>query len=354
MAGIVGYSVYVPMYRLKQLDAASPWNNFAMGEKAVCGADEDVVTMAVEASQNAIKHAGVDPAKIDALHIATASSPYIEQYISPILAETLDIRSDATIQDFCGSINSMSMALLAALDAINAGRISTAVVVGAENRRTHPGTEGELNFGAGAMAMVIGKDGVIAEIDGVNNYSTLFHDRWRGDSENRMTNAIGDRVNYERHVTNEFDGRFDREFGYQKHVTEACKGLLQKLKRTGADYTHASYAMPSANHPKLVAKDVGIKNVAPVAIAQAIGDLGSVSAYVPLAGILDGAKAGEKILVASYGAGSSTAVSMTVTDKIDAKRANIKKTLQKYIERKQYISYVQYLKTEENIIRAPY
>lgn len=354
MAGIIGYSVYVPMYRLKQLDAATPWSNFAMGEKAVCGADEDVVTMAVAAAQKAIQHAGVDPTKIEALHLATASSPYIEQYLSPIIAETLDVGPEATIQDFCGSLNSMSMALLACLDAIAAGRIKCGLIIGTENRRTHPGTDGELNFGAGAAALVVGTEGTIVDIEDIHNYSTLFHDRWRVDSENRVNNSVGDRVNYECHVTNEFDGRFDREYGYQKHIDEALKGVMQKVGKKPDDYNHVVVPQPAANLPKLVAKDLGIKQgMAPTTTVQALGDLGSVSSYVILGGVLDNAQAGEKILLASYGSGSSTGVSMTVTDKIEAKRSQVK-PLQKQIERKQYISYVDYLKIAENIIRAPY
>ena len=56
------------------------------------------------------------------------------------------------------------------------------------------GTESELNFGAGAMAMVMGTEGTIVDIDGIANYSTLFHDKWRIDSESHVSNAVGDRT----------------------------------------------------------------------------------------------------------------------------------------------------------------
>ena len=59
MSGIVGYGAYVPQYRLKQQDAAIPWGGFGMGEKAVCGWDEDVVSMAAEALDNAMTQSGV-------------------------------------------------------------------------------------------------------------------------------------------------------------------------------------------------------------------------------------------------------------------------------------------------------
>jgi len=108
MAGIIGYGIYVPKYRLKQADAAMPWGGWASGEKAVCGSDEDIVTMAAEAGDKAIKHAGVDPAQIGTIHIGTASSPYVEQYVAPILAETLNLAPETTMIDYCGSINERS------------------------------------------------------------------------------------------------------------------------------------------------------------------------------------------------------------------------------------------------------
>jgi len=179
MAGIVGYGIYVPKYRLKQADAAMPWGSWASGEKAVCGSDEDIITMAAEASEKAVKHAGVKPAQIGSIYIGTASSPYIEQYIAPILAETLELASEATMIDYSGSVNSGANALLGCLDAIESGRIEYGIVIGTEDRATAPGTEGEASFGAAAAAFVIGKEGIVADIEGVYTYSTLFIDRWR-------------------------------------------------------------------------------------------------------------------------------------------------------------------------------
>ncbi len=64
MTGIIGYGVYVPQYRIKQSDVAMPWGGFGMGEKAVCGWDEDIISMAAEAIDNAVKQAGIKPADV--------------------------------------------------------------------------------------------------------------------------------------------------------------------------------------------------------------------------------------------------------------------------------------------------
>lgn len=340
MAGIIGYGVYVPRYRIEQKEAAIPWGSWAGGEKAVCGADEDVVTMAAEATDNAMKHAGIDPSQIGAIHIGTASSPYIEQLVTPILAETMGLSPETTMIDYSGSLNALANALLGCLDAIAAKRIKCGLVIGAENRATAPGTEGDANFGAGAFAMVIGTTGTIADFEGVHTYSTLFLDRWRSVKDSWVSNLN--------------DNRFDREYGYQKHVSEACKGLLEKLGRKAQDYTCVVFAQPDERIPGLPAKDLGIQKerLAP-AIASVLGDLGSCSTFISLASILDKAKPDETILLASYGSGASNAMSLVVRNGITKKRKQLI-PLEKYINRKQYITYTSYVRTREHLKRAPY
>ena len=340
MAGIIGYGVYIPRYRIKQSDVAVPWGGFAMGEKAICGWDEDIITMAAEASDNAIKHAGVDRARIGAIYLGTASSPYIEQYVTPILAETLELNPETTMIDFCGSINAVGMALLACLDAIEAKRISCGLVIGSENRVVGPGTEGEQNLGASAVAIVIGSEGTIADFDGAGTYSTLFYDRWE---------AVKDGW-----VSNYYDYRFAREFGYQKHVTEACRGAMEKAGTKSSDYARVVLQQPDGRVPALVGKELGAKpdQLMPD-MSAGLGDLGGCSAFVGLAGVLDAAKPGEKILVASYGSGSSDAFSLTVGNTIDQKRDKVVSLL-KYVNRKEYVDYSAYLRISGNLVRAPY
>lgn len=340
MAGIIGYGVYVPRYRIEQKEPAMAWGSWSGGEKSVCGADEDVVTMAAEAMDNAINHAGIELAEIEAIHIGTTSSPYIENYVAPILAETLGLHPETTMIDYSGSLNALANALLGCLDAISAKRIKCGIVIGAENRATAPGAECDATFGAGAVAMIIGTRGTIADFEGVHTYSTLFLDRWR---------AVNDSW-----VSNWNDYRFDREYGYEKHVAEACKGLLDKLGRKGQDYTYVAFQQPDDRIPSLPAKDLGIQReqLAP-ALASALGDLGCCSAFISLAGVLDKAKLADAILLASYGSGASNAMSIVVRNQIDAKRKQLV-PLEKYLARKQYITYTAYMRIKAHLKRAPY
>ena len=340
MAGIIGYGLYIPKFRLKQEDAAKAWGGWSAGEKAVCGADEDIVTMAAEASQKAIAHAGVNPSEIGAIYIGTCSSPYIEQYVAPILAETLELGPEATVVDYCGSLNAGAMALQACLDALAAKRIKCGLVIATENRATTSGSGGEVGFGCGAAAFVIGTKDTIADIEGMHNYTTLFIDRWRA-----VTNNF---------VTDNFDIQFDRQYGFEAHILAATKGLLKKLDKKAEDFTQVVLQQPDARLPGLAAKSIGIKpdKMALGTIVNTLGDLGSASTFVGLAGVLDKAKPGDKILVVSYGSGSSSAVSLAVGAGI-GKRERVA-TLEKYLKRKQYIDYVTYLKLAGTIKHAPY
>jgi len=320
---------------------AGVWGGGGRGEKAVCGSDEDLVTMAVEAADKAIGHSGVASEDIEALYLGTASAPYIEKYVAPILAETLWLRPEATVADYCGSLNATAMALLGCLDAIRSGRVRLALVVGSENRAVAPGSEGEASFGAGAVAFVVGGGEAIAEVEDVHTFSTLLTDRWRASDQD--------------HVSDYFDYRFAREYGYQKHVVEAVNGLLRKSGREVGDFAHVVLPQPDDRLPGLAARSLGIKReqLAGGMVFGFFGDLGSASPFIGLAAVLDRAGPGQRVLLASYGSGAAVAFSLRVTDLIEKKRARAF-PLERYLKRKEYIDYTTYLKLTGNVRRAPY
>jgi hydroxymethylglutaryl-CoA synthase len=338
MIGIVGYGAYVPKYRMKQQDAAIPWGGWAMGEKAVCGWDEDIISMAAEALDNAMKHSGVKAADVGALYMGTASSPMIETHLSPVLAETLNLSPHASALDFMGSVNAVGTALSQCMMAIEAKRIKCGIVVGTENRMVGPGSDGEASFGAAAVAMVIGTEGTIADIEGVESYRTLFLDRWRAAKDPWVSNL--------------FDQRFYRDDGYAKHIEEASKALMAKINKKTADYKLALFPQVDARVPGGAGKALGMKNLFPD-LTGAIGDVGGVSPFLCLTGALDQAKPGERLLVASYGSGMATAFSIVANDAIEKKRGKTK-TLEKYIAQKTYVDYPAYLRLMGNIRRVPY
>jgi len=121
------------------------------------------------------------------------------------------------------------------------------------------------------------------------------------------------------------------------------------------DFRYAVFQQPDERLPGLAARALGISSelLAP-GMASILGDLGSCSAFISLAGVLDTAKAGERILLTSYGSGSSNAFSMIVRDQIEQKKKNLGVPLERYLEQKEYIDYVSYLKITKALKRAPY
>ena len=89
--GIVGYGVYLPRYRIKTEEYVKAWGSLSamaagIREKTVPGYDEDVATMAIEASRNAVLHADIKPEAIHAVYLGTTCGPYVEKASSISIA----------------------------------------------------------------------------------------------------------------------------------------------------------------------------------------------------------------------------------------------------------------------------
>ncbi|MHA1170848.1 MAG: hydroxymethylglutaryl-CoA synthase, partial [Candidatus Heimdallarchaeota archaeon] len=86
------------------------------------------------------------------------------------------------------------------------------------------------------------------------------------------------------------------------------------------------------------------EKVEPSLAVRWIGNTYSASSMIGLAATLDVAKAGDKILMISYGSGSgSDAFTITVKDGIEERRKNIPK-VQDYIDDKVFLDYSYYTK----------
>jgi hydroxymethylglutaryl-CoA synthase len=117
------------------------------------------------------------------------------------------------------------------------------------------------------------------------------------------------------------------------------------------DFKYVVFHMPNGKFPLRVAKIFGVtkEQLAPGLVVTKIGNTYSGSSILGLASVLDVAKAGDKILVTSYGSGSgSDSFIFTATDKI-TKAQNKARKVSDYIARKEYLSYAQYAKHMDEI-----
>ena len=332
MTGITSYGAYIPLYRINRMTiwGALGWLNPASllpGEKAVANYDEDGLTMAVAASADCLT--GMDRDKIDAVYFATTTPPYRERQNAGIVSAALDIRTDARTSDFTGSTKAGLSALIAASDALKSGSAKSALVCSGDCRLGKPGGYLEEIYGDGGAALLMGDSGVIATIEGTHSVSYDFVDHWRADEDK-----------YNR----TWEDRWIRDEGYGRFITEAITGLMAKCKVGPKDISKVVFPC----HYTRAHTDIGTKmGFAPAQLQDHMftttGHTGTAYPLMILVGALESAKAGDKIVVASYGNGSD-AVLLQVTPEIEKvkDRRGIKKHLASKKDLGSYEKYATY------------
>jgi hydroxymethylglutaryl-CoA synthase len=329
MVGIVSYGAYRPIYRLSRDLPWLTWGGMPVGgERSVANFDEDSITMAVEAGNNCLQ--GFNREEIDGLFLASTTTPYKEKQCAGLVAEALDLKRNIRTADFTNSIRSATIALRAAMDAIAAGSAKKVLVVAADCRMGMPSTEYEQAFGDGAAALLMGKTGLIATIDGCHTHYDDIMDLWRLDNDN-----------YVRF----WEDRFIVEHGYLNNTVEAIKALLQEQRLKPSDITKAVLYTHDARRHQQIARNIGFDYKAQVqdSLFSNVGNTGAAYALMMLAGALEGAKAGDKLLLANYGDGADAFI-LTITGEIAklTPRRGIKYHLDSKLPLMSYDKYLRY------------
>jgi len=103
---------------------------------------------------------------------------------------------------------------------------------------------------------------------------------------------------------------------------------------------------PNARFPQQAAKKLGFapEQIKPGLLVPVIGNTYAASSLIGLMAVLDIARPGEKIFLASYGSGAGSDVfSLVVTDAILERQKNAP-TTQNYIARHKEIDYATYVR----------
>jgi len=336
-AGIVSYGVYIPKYRIRAEEIARVWGeredmaqNLNVFEKSVPDADEDAVTIAVEAARNAVKRACVDPARIGAIYTGSESHPYAVKPTGTIVGEAICVNHELTAADFEFACKAGTAAVQACLGLVTANLIDLGLAIGTDTSQGAPGDALEYTAAAGAAAYVIGRENLAAEIEGFYSFTTDTPDFWRREG-----------MPYPEH-----GGRFTGEPGYFKHVTSATRGLMKKMKTIPEDYDYAVFHQPNGKFPVRVAAQLGFSRdqIEPGLVVPWIGNTYSGSSLIGLAATLDVARPGERIFLASFGSGAgSDAFSIRICDGIEDIRDRAPK-VRDYFKNVQYLDYAVYAK----------
>ncbi len=330
MAGITSYGAYIPLHRLPRTQIAAAWGVPPQGgEKAVRNFDEDSITMATTAAIDCLN--GIDRSKIDGLYFATTTSPYTERQGSTIIASALDLRSDIRTADFTNSLRCGMEAVAAAMDAINAGAANSILVTVADTRIGAAQGDFEQSFGDGAAALLLGKDNVIATMEGSYTMTAPIMDRWR---------AQGDTF------VRAWEDRWTLDEGYTKMLPQAAAGVLKKLNLEPKDLAKAAYYGPNGRRHGALARRLGL-DAAQVqdCLFDTVGDTGAAQSMMTLVAALEEAKAGDKILCVGYGNGADAFV-VQVTNAIEKVRDRL--GIKRHLEAKRPIpSFAKYLRWRE-------
>lgn len=339
--GIVGYGVYIPQYRLPAAEILRIWSGNEGGapikEKAVAGLDEDTVTISIEAARNALTRAGIDPLKLRAVWVGSESHPYVVKPTSTIVAEAVGASENIQAADLEFACKAGTEAVVMAMGMVGSQMGEYALAVGADTAQGKPGDALEFTAASGGAAFVIGPaENSLATINAAYSYVTDTPDFWRRQHQ----------------VYPEHGQRFTGEPAYFRHVSTAAQTMLDQLGTKPADYAFAVFHQPNAKFPQRVAKELGFskEQIQTGLLAPVIGNTYAGASLVGLTAVLDIAKAGDRILVVSYGSGAgSDAFDISVTDKIEERRKKAPST-QQYIDRRIEIDYATYARYRGKIV----
>ncbi len=290
MIGISAYGAYVPATRLPlALAAGRPAKN-GEPERAVTAHDEDALTMAVTAAMDCLH--GSDRDEIDALYLATTTSPYREKSGAALVAKALALRRDVATLELGGCLRAGLSALAAARDAVASGAARRVLVIASDARLAAPRSPLERDLGDGAAAFVVSASDVLASFDARHGVSDEIVDVWRTEHDPFLR---------------AWEDRFVTQHGYHRNAVDALRGLLVTAGVEASSITRLALAGPDARSVAGVAKAVGV--AAERLVPLLFGRLGHTgAAFAPMLLIhaleLPGLAAGERIACLAHGSGA--------------------------------------------------
>ena len=288
--GILNFGSFVPPKRDKNPEDKAK----ALGilERARPSRHDDTLTLATVAALRALE--GFDPNDVQALFLGTETPLYAVKPTSVMLGSALGVSPFSQSVDMEFACKSG----LIALDVLHSymeKREGLALSVSADVAEGHPGDPLFYSAGGGAAAFLLGHaKKPLATLNGSLSYNTDRADFWRVHGEKTPRHA----------------GRFSSD-SYLHHLETVILAYLKKNNLKLEDYDHVVLHMPNAKLPLRLAKKLGV-NQAQLEAGFVVPNMGNAyAAMVPIGfcSVLSKAKAGQRVLLASYGSGAG-AISM--------------------------------------------
>ncbi|TLY64706.1 MAG: hypothetical protein E6K52_01070 [Gammaproteobacteria bacterium] len=321
LGSIVSYGAYVPRLRLprERIAAAMQWLKStsaarAAGSRAICNWDEDSLTLAVEAARACLLNAGADadsPPPLCSVSLASTTLPFADRSNATLLAAALDLPVTVETADFSGSLRAGTTALAQAVKRTDSG---LRLPVAADARLSKPGSAQELEYGAGAAALLIapgvpggreaGRDErdprSLGDILSVSHLAADFVDHYR---------LSGESFDYA------LEERWVRDEAVNKLVPAVITKALEAADLSSSSIDHFVMA-GSATAIKRIAEHSGLHRARiQDALRDDCGDTGAAHPLLLLAAAIETAAPGQHILAIGFGQGVDALVVRIPTPK---------------------------------------
>jgi 3-hydroxy-3-methylglutaryl CoA synthase len=301
--GITGYGAYVPRLRLARgaIASAHAWmapslKGLAKGERSFASWDEDAITMGVEAARDCL---GASPReRITALTLASTTQPYADLQNSAIVAGALGLPASLLTADTGGSQRAGVSGLAQALRRGDGEQL----FIASDRLHAKPASVQEMNYGAGAAALRLGSENVIARCLGYGAILAQFIDHFRN------SDATDDYF---------WEERWIRDEGYGKLVPQAVKNALTDAGLTIADITTLVLAVPLKGVVAALARQLGFAGAIADTLEAEVGYTGLAHPLLMLSGALQQARPGDRLLLLGFGQGAEALI-LEVTDAMTA------------------------------------
>lgn len=339
--GIVGYGSYVPRFRISGEEISQVWTGRRergpVKEKSVPGPDEDTVTMAIEASRNALmRSGGVDPSGIRAVWVGSESHPYAVKPTGAIVAEAIGATPTTLGADLEFACKAGSEAIQAGIALVGSGMARYMLAAGIDTAQGRPGDALEYTAAAGGAAYLLGPGAeALALLEGTLSFVTDTPDFWRRPYQR-----------FPRHGS-----RFTGTPAYFRHVTAAAQALMDGMGYQASDFDHVVFHQPNSKFPTQVARQLGFRpeQYELGLLSPMIGNTYAGSSLIGLSAILDGAQVGQRVLMVSYGSGAGSDALIWRTTEALVQRRDLAPKTEYYVTRRQVLDYGTYVRYRKKL-----
>lgn len=282
-ASVEACAAYVPRLRIEASEFDEAWGSFearGVDEKRVPEADEDSVTMAVEAVENALGRSSYGKEDVETVAFGTTTPPLEEGEVGAQIAEIVGFGDDVEVVVHSQSARAGVRSVVTAARSLEGDAVAVAVAADCPLGEPADGVDHAAGAGAVGFVVVPGDEGAVSVEDTASHTQEFSGTRFRERGEKKI-----------------------RKYGataYERDAyTTVVSGAYEAVRAEEIDASLAPTA-PNGDLPHRAARSLGVEAYE---AASTLGDTGAASAPF---GVLKAWRDGEdEVAAVGYGDGAS-------------------------------------------------